>query len=130
MLDELKSHFCRFTALENLYRSKNPQSFAAGEKWQAASMLKVHANTGLSLQDTALINAEGVGESGAVVAGLEDQVVWALWERVRCGETDFYNEKEQRFTRLDLFSLPPPFSLNHSVAPCTRLSNYVTATWL
>lgn len=68
MLDELKSHFCRFTALENLYMSKNPQSFAAGEKWLAASRLKVHANMGLSLKDTALINAEGVRESGAVVA--------------------------------------------------------------
>lgn len=57
-------------------------------------------------------------------------MVWALRERVHCGETDFYNEKEKRFTSLDLFSLPPPFSLNHSVAPCTRLSNHIRATWL
>lgn len=61
---------------------------------------------------------------------MEDQVVWALWERLRCGETDFYNEKEKRFTSPDLFSLPPPFSPNHSVALCTRTSNHIRATWL
>lgn len=36
----------------------------------------------------------------------EDQV-----ERLSCGETEFYNEKEKRFTSLDLFLLRPPFSL-------------------
>lgn len=36
----------------------------------------------------------------------EDQV-----ERLCCGETEFYNEKEKRFTSLDLFLLHPPFSL-------------------
>lgn len=53
-----------------------------------------------------------VGESEAVAACLggclvKDQLVWALWERLRCGEMDFYNEKEKGFTSPDLFSLPP-----------------------
>lgn len=61
---------------------------------------------------------------------VEDQLVWALWERLRCGETDFYNEKEKGFTSSDLFSLPPPSSPNHSIAPCTRTSNQIRATWL
>jgi len=76
-----------------------------------------------------------VKESGAVAASfgdclVEGQLVWALWERSLCRETDFYNEKEKGFTSPDLFSLPPPSSPNHSIGLCIRTSNQIRATWL
>lgn len=75
-----------------------------------------------------------VGKSGAVTARLggcmlEHQLVLALWEKLRWGETHFYNEKEKGFTRHDLLSLPPPYSQNHSIALCSMMFNQMRATW-
>lgn len=77
--------------------------------------------------------AVGEWSSGSLFGRLSGRgpAVWALWERLgRCGETDFYNEKEKGFTSPDLFLLPPPSCPNHSIAPCTRTSNQIRATWV